>query len=271
MKKFFLLLFLFAILISCSDHKPGSNNEPEIIEIDAKEKNRAKLNISLEDVIPLETSPNSIIGYVGMVKYFKNRFYVLNNNRFKKPTLFAFDSKGNLINKTVIGKGPGEVIEPFAFAINEENSTIILHDQAQNPSYIYDLNLNFIRRIKHVYIFNSDFYHVNKDTFLVAHHVPKVRSNNPAETECYTYTIYTEGFTEAKHLDILVKGNQSISLLTPVSVFNEEILFVAPYNYSIFQLQEGNVTIRYSLDFGDLSFSKNELIFSELLNYYNLK
>jgi len=259
MKKSLLLLFGFAILTSCSDNNPGSKNGPEIIEIDVKNKNRVKLNISLEDVIPLETSPNSIIGYVGMVKYFKNRYYVLNNNRFKKPTLFAFDSKGDLINKTVIGKGPGEVIEPFAFAINEENSIIILHDQAQNPSYIYDLDLNFIRRIKHEHIFNSDFYHVNKDTFLVAHHVPKDRSNNPADSECYTYTIYTEGFTEAKHLDILVKGNQGLSLLKPVSAFNKEILFVAPYNYNIYQLKKGNVTIRYTLDFGDLAFSPNEL------------
>ena len=235
MRKSVLLLFLFAIMLSCNSKYSDTDFKPEVIEIDIDDKNRAQLIVSEVDVIPLETSENCLIGFFGEAKYFNDQIYVLNNNRFIQPTLFVFDDRGNFIRKTIIGKGPGEVIEPFAFAINKEDSTIILHDQAQNPTFVFDLDLNFIRKIKHDYIFNSNFTHIRRDTFLIAHHIPKDRNNNPGEGEYYTYTLYTEEFTKAKHLDILVKGNQRISLHASVSVINNEALFVAPYNYNIYQ------------------------------------
>jgi len=250
-------LFLFLVFSCNNESKP--DQEPEIIRIDIKDNTRKQLNLSDLHTIPLETNKKSLIGDVGRSRFFNNRFYILNKNRFKKPTLFAFDTKGKLINKTKIGKGPGEVIEPFAFAINQENSTIVLHDQAQNPSFVYDLDLNFKSKIKHDYIFNYDFYHIAKDTFLVYHHIPKVRDHNPSEEDCYSYTLYTEGFTKAKHLEILVHGDQRIHLHTPVSIRNKEVYFVAPYNYNIYQLLNGESLVRYTLDFGNLSFSTNEL------------
>ncbi|MFA5817518.1 MAG: 6-bladed beta-propeller, partial [Bacteroidales bacterium] len=109
---------LSVLVASCTNRDPGLGKNPEVIKINIDDKKRPLLNVSIEDVVPLETSQNSLLGYQAKVKYFNNRFYILNNNRFEQPTLFVFDERGHFLKKTIRGKGPGEVIEPFAFTIN---------------------------------------------------------------------------------------------------------------------------------------------------------
>jgi len=248
---------IFFIIVSCNKEKSGST-DPEIIVIDIENKNRPLLSIEIERIIPIETSENCLLSYIGDFKFYKNRFYFLNSNRFKNPGLMLFDDEGDFLRKTGRGKGPGEMIEPFAFTINEQNSQIFIHDQAQNPSFIFDLDLNFVKQVKHDYVFMGDVQHIAQDTFLVYHHVPTT-SARTIDQKYFKYTLYTEDFSQEEHLDVLVNGDQSLHLLHAVSNYNSNVLFIAPYNYNVFQLLDGKVIMRYVLDFGDCGLPQNEL------------
>ena len=256
--QFFLIVcFLFPLLLSCSNN--GSiQTEPETIFIDLDEKNRPQLNIEIEDIIPIEISDNCLISWIGDFQFYNNRFYFLNNNRFKEPGLLVFNRDGSFLRKTGRGKGPGEMIEPFAFTINEEESQIFIHDQAQNPSHIFDLELNFIRQVKHEYIFMGDLHHVKQDTFLVFHHVPTTTAKT-IDQKYYKYTIYTEDFSKEEHLDVLVNRDQSLHLLSSMSVYKDQVLFIVPYSLRVFQLVSGEAIVRYLLDFGKHGLTQDEL------------
>ncbi|MEA1876049.1 MAG: 6-bladed beta-propeller [Bacteroidota bacterium] len=255
--RFLFCSILFVQLISCTNKEPAQV-EPEVIEIDIGKKNRPLLNVSIKDLIPLEFSKNSILEFPDKVVCYNNHFYVLNNNRFKDPSLFLFDERGHFKKKTKIGKGPGEMVEPFAFAINKEDSVILIHDMATGRINNFDSDLNYIGCGDHDRHPISDFYHIRNDTFLGY----KIWRNRDTmeENQYYTYTLYTEGFTIAKHLDIFIYGNKGqVSLLGPVNVTNDEVLFVSPWSYNIYQLVKGQPTIKYIVDFGRYNFTADEL------------
>lgn len=230
----------------------------EVIRIDLVDEKRDRLEINIEKIIPLETSDNCLIGWVSKVKYFDNRFIVLNSHRFKEPSVLIFDDKGKFIAKTKKGKGPGEVIEPFAITVNRQDSLLILHDQASKPTRIYDLDLNYINSIKHEYIFMTDLHHINADTFMVYNHTSDFEYTKGKRV--YYNRLYTKGFSKTKRFDIPLYGKKyATSLKNPVSIFNSEVLFLSPWNYNIFQLIGSEFSVRYTIDFGKFSFSSKEL------------
>lgn len=256
---------LIAILVSCNNKKSGLENRPEIININIDEIQQKLLNVIIEDVIPLETSQNSLLGDNYKVKYFNNRFYILNANRFEQPALFVFDDKGNFIKKTITGKGPGEVLEPKSFTINKRDSVVFLHDMIlYSETKVFDKNLNYIKSLKHDGLMVKDFYHINRDTFLI--YTKERNLNFKQGKQFYTYSLFTDAFSKKENLDIFLYGDKgSQSLLSPVSIINNEVLFVSPYNYNIYQLVDGEEKIRYILDFGKYNFNSKE--FATLSNY----
>lgn len=244
----------FVLLLTCFHEAPGQ----EIIKIDLNEKDRPQLNIDIRNIFLLETSKESLLGMNGKVSFFNHRFYIINPNRFQQPTLFMFDEKGRFLRKTVQGKGPGEVIEPFAFTINEEDSLILLHDQAQRSIITYDLDLNYIRSERHPNVMIMDLYRISRDTMLIYHNM--FNRDYKADRQFFSYTLYSAGYTEEKHLDIFVYGEKSAQLLNnPVSISHGEVLFIAPYDYNVYQLISGDTKIRYRLDFGKYTLTPNEL------------
>ncbi len=104
----------------------------------------------------------------------------------------------------------------------------------------------------------GDVQHIAQDTFLVCHHIPTT-SARTIDQKYFKYTLYTEDFSQEKHLDVLVNRDQSLHLLHAVSNYNNNVLFIAPYNYNIFQLLDGKAIIRYVLDFGECGLPQNEL------------
>ncbi|MCX6223191.1 MAG: 6-bladed beta-propeller [Bacteroidia bacterium] len=245
-----LSCLILLLSVSCSKKVQG----PEVIKIDLDDHNRPLLNIAIRDIIPLETSQNSLMGEISKVICFDHRIFLLNNNRFQQPALYVFDEKGKFVRKTIRGKGPGEVNEPFAFAINREDSLIFLHDQTSSSTRVYDPDLNYTRSVEHDYLFISDFYHIDGDTFLIYHH--QLNPDYKAGKQYLTHTLYSGGFTKEKQLGIL--SYNRITMLNTVSIFNNEVLILDPWNYTIYQLINGENRIRYILDFGKYSFTKKE-------------
>jgi len=253
-----LACFLILVLPSCKNNKPPASNEPEVIKIDVQAKGPKLLSIDVKAIVPLETKSESYWSYVADFQYANDRIYILNNNRFQSPGLIMFDSKGRFLKKTTNGKGPGEVVEPYAVTIDPDNSNILLHDQALGAIHVFDRDLKFIRADKLPRVIIHDFYPLGKDSFLVYHQA--LVGETGGVYKCATYSVYSGGFKNEKHLDIFLYGRHpGYGLLSPFSKTGSDLFFISPLNYNIYRYDNGEARTAYTIDFGNAAVSQKEL------------
>jgi len=148
MKKL-LFVFLFAfIVVSCArkDNSVAGNNDIKTIKIDVdgceKDMDISDMfDTSFFRIIPLETTPESLIGgEVCQVFYRNGRLYVVEK---MAKGLFVFDDNGRFLSKIQsYGQGPEEYIEITAVSITDDR--IIVFDQFSRKVLIYDLDCNYI-------------------------------------------------------------------------------------------------------------------------------
>lgn len=251
------LILLFSVLLLSCLRQTQDDGNPAIISIDVSGKETPSKDAEVTSIIPLETSDYCLLSWIGDLRFNRNQIYILNNNRFKNPGVFLFDHEGRFVSKTKVGKGPGEMIEPYAFTIIDSKAQIFVHDQAQSTAFIFDSGLNFVQKINKDYTFMSQLEHIVQDTFLVAHHIPVSRED--LDEQFYSLTLYADDFKWIKHLDILLNRNQSLHLTHSISRFDDEILFLAPYRYEVYTLDNQEAKVKYLLDFGNTSLPADKL------------
>ena len=113
----FLLLILFLILFGC---KNGSIDSDPAIEININLDDLAGESLpqlTLESIVHLETNDSSIVGNLDYLELYNDHVYILDSD--KSRAAFAFSKDGAFIKKTPYGKGPGEMVNPFAFYIDK--------------------------------------------------------------------------------------------------------------------------------------------------------
>src|SRR5512133_1752017 len=103
----FLLIIACLIFCACSNHEVVKT-----IKIDIK-NNKSLPDLVIKSIIPLETDSNCLIGSISSLSFYKDYIYVF-DRRFAK-SLFQFSLNGCFKNKTLIGKGPEELITPRDF------------------------------------------------------------------------------------------------------------------------------------------------------------
>jgi hypothetical protein len=246
---------VFCIFSSCINDNQKGTPIP-IIKVDLGNK-QAENSITIKSVIPLQTSDSCLIGYTTKVIVWNNRIIVLDDYRSK--AMFIFNEKGKLVLKTAIGKGPGEISTANAININKKDSTILLYDQTQKVFHQFDFNGHYIaRKSLPSDIFLYDFFQLSNDSFLV--YYPLDFTNSKGEIKRSTYRIYSNDFLIVKPLDIFIAQNKLIPcLVNPVARFSDEILFVSPWNYNIYELEGDTFRVKYSLDFGDAALTPSQM------------
>lgn len=258
------IAIVIVLLASNACRESELNKSDEEIEINIDEKSRPLLNVSIEALIPIETSPDCLIGSVGKFKFFNHRFYIVDH--LKGKSFFIFGEDGHLIKKIRRGKGPGEVLEPWTFGINKEDSTILLYDQITDLIINLDTDGRFITSQAHRGLYLMDFHPINRDTFLI-YHVSE-RSTLNGRVQSLPYALYTSNFTKIRDLDIFLFGDKiAHGLASPVWYDGSEVLLTSPWDYNIYQLIGNRTKVRYHLNFGKYNFTPKEI---EFLSSYEL-
>ena len=137
---------LFVISCGRKDNTIAENKDIKTIKIDVdgceKDMDISDMfDTSFFRIIPLETTPESLIGgEVCQVFYRNGRLYVVEK---MAKGLFVFDDNGRFLSKIQsYGQGPEEYIEITAVSITDDR--IIVFDQFSRKVLIYDLDCNYI-------------------------------------------------------------------------------------------------------------------------------
>lgn len=148
-RQYLILLFLFLLVIFLSGCKKTVDNT-DIEAIDLQELKPVNLTISQfttgMDVIPLETSPDCLIGNINNIK-FDDEFVYIKDVIFKG--IYVFDRKGKFVDKLYKeGQGPGEYLSIDDFTVDKEKNTIEVFDGHRKKLLIYGLpSFNYIGEI----------------------------------------------------------------------------------------------------------------------------
>lgn len=250
------LLLLIVFFAACSNQDRSFENQPTIIEVDFNTKDKRPMQISIEKLIPLETSADCVLARIDNLQVFNEKIYLI--DMIKTRTLFVFDIEGKFIQKTQEGKGPGEILRPGGFTINRHDSTLTLYDWGWGKFLLFDSKLNFIQDYgpKNNHLLGLQY--INPNTYMAFNNYSF--SNSDIENKSFGYSILSESYTKEKDLGVMVNSDRTICGIShPVSVRNTNILFIAPYNYTIYEFVNDTVNERYFLDFGEYAFTHEEM------------
>jgi hypothetical protein len=167
---FFLLLGLFC---SCEKNKNIETENIHQIPVNPQES----LDLSFSDffdttlIVPLEVTPNSLIGEVSKVITTRDLVYVLDRNIAE--TLFVFDYQGRFLHSfSGIGSGPGEYLRVTNFFISKDEKTIFITDLSLGKILALDQKGNFLFEKKFVSGENFDDLIPYQKGFLIAKPTP---------------------------------------------------------------------------------------------------
>lgn len=156
-------IFLF---LSCTGWKDKRNMESDIITANLERRDHISTKELFSDiqVIPLETTPESLIRSITQIKFFEDRYYILD---YRRSQIFVFDREGRFqfaLNEK--GDGPGQYLNLSDFTIDTARRNLVVLCAVSNALFFYDLGGKFIEKKRlpdSTGAYNS-FQFQNKDT-----------------------------------------------------------------------------------------------------------
>jgi hypothetical protein len=213
---FYICAGVFCLALSCS--KVAEEKNHQVLHVSLKETKTSLFDLfDKVELIPLETNNESLIKVIDKVRFYDNKYYVLDQ---QLAALFIFGENGKYIDKIHrIGNGPGEYNLIYDFYLNQESNTIDM----MSPTliiYTYDIeNLEFI----------------TENNFLDSY--DKLR--NIQEMEYWSkdsYIFYSYVRSIGKSLNIISKSKGDITM----SLFNEKYPVVEGFCQKVFNRDNKN-------------------------------
>ena len=144
MKKTVVEVLLFALFIACN---PSKELDYPVLSVDITQTNPPSLFDIFKkiEIIPLETTDNSLIGGAGSTVYYNGHFYIHDS---LSKSFYCFNEHGKFIKIIANeGQGPQEYIYVNDFIINESNNTAELLSPF-GYLYTYELSGKFLNKIR---------------------------------------------------------------------------------------------------------------------------
>ena len=257
--RFFILLVLVSIFCSsCVNKYTRRNEEQEVLRVVKSEKPMLHDTLFFKSakLIPLETTTDCLIRKIDKIYVVDDKMIIFDD---RLDAVYLFDTTGNFITRIgARGQGPKEYIQITDIYVDAEKKEILLLCDIPYKIMFFNLDGKFIRE------FNTKKYYEGfsqiGDTILC------VPSEYEEKRNIDIYTVSGE-FQETMWVDSDIQtyrmDNQSttysFSSGSTMSGFRDEVLFTYSYVPYIYAYRNGNITIKYQLDFGDLWIPTNLL------------
>ncbi len=236
---YFSMISIFFFL-SCTGWKDKKNMESDIITVNLDERDEISTKDLFSEIqlIPLETTPESLIRNITQIKFFEDRYYI---HDYSRSQIFVFDRERHFhfaLNEK--GHGPGEYLNLTDFAIDTTRRNLVVLCAVSNALFFYDLGGKFIEKKKLPEIagaYNSLQFQ-NKDTiaFFTYDYDHRLKFYSLSRNE-----ILDEYFPEDIK-DVFCRG-----------VFPFPHAFRRSLTNTIYSLSGATFTELYRWDFGDLN------------------
>ncbi|MBW6479795.1 MAG: 6-bladed beta-propeller [Bacteroidales bacterium] len=266
MYKFLIVILFFASICSCD-----TKDSYEIIKVNFNSIENNNISITVDKLIPLETSDSSFVGTITKLRYLNGKFFVF--DIIHKRTVTCFNSKGDFMFSIPFGKGPGELIMADDFDVFDRTLYIKSHHEIHQYNLedgMYKKSLQYTE-------------HFNKFSFLDSKHLITF-GYSPSINDLKKYSHDIKMLENNISLYKIIDLNEKMESMTflngkfhfstflpadPVSKYGDNILCLYPPYNKIYNYNGQNMELKYMVDFGSFSFRNDELN-SDIYNCINL-
>lgn len=211
-----ILCALYAVaLISCT--QSNTENTVETITFDIGKSGDAFPKVK-STTLELETTKNSLLSDISQIKFHKNYIYILDMYQ-DNSAIFVFDTIGNFVRCFAkYGHGPGEVLSPSSFAI--ENDQFIIFDDTKLQLLFYDLAENKYLYSKDAPRGKSECIFTTEGTIIwhndggIDYYYTLTDSSNFKQVQNYIPRDFHSGYSIGASYSMYKYGN-SVRLFTP--------------------------------------------------------
>lgn len=252
MVKLFFLFNLCLLFVACNQHQTF-NREHATSEIDLQKELDSPPSFydyfSKIEIIPLETSEESLIKKMTESTYYRGNFYILDKPQKK---LFVFNKEGRFLHTIdKRGNGPGEYSDIADFQFNRFSGDLELLNPMGGVLRYDSLGQVFKEKIPLPLTVAAihNFIALSKDTYLF---FCEARDGE----KMVVYDIRQKKIvSEMYNLPEFLFSNTSYHhSYSPFYVYDGKVHFVQAYNGDVFTLENNSLVPKYLWDFGKQNF-----------------
>lgn len=241
----YLLIIVILLHGSCKN-EPLIDTDHEI-NIDLNHLASESLpGLKIKSIVHLETNDSSVVGSVDHIELHHGHVYIL--DMFKTRAAFVFSAAGDFIGKTKYGKGPGEMINPFALYLDKGTNLIHIWDQGLFSIIQFSPRLAYMG---HEVFSNplTNFVKLENGRTLVHSHFH----------QDFAFKIYDADHKTVAHTfvpDMKYPGGMGLGRSIAV---NKRILAITPFQYHIYELKDNEMYSAYYVNFGSYMLTMNDI------------
>lgn len=233
-----LLLLLF---ISCSTN----NKEIDSMIVNfSGESSSAISDLLSVSYLKLETRDNCLLGGISQCSEI-GEYYILLDNITAKA-LYVFKLDGSFVQQIgTKGNGPGEYINPFAYAINEKGKTLSVIDIEQQKMLVYSLDDFHFLYEKGLPFYSDSMEQLSDGKY--------VWYNKVSSRALDSYVFITDQNFEIEKSFLPIDFRSGYSLGTNKKMYKQgdEVSLYTPFNAVLYRVQNDSIYSAYEFKFGD--------------------
>ena len=263
MKKIVAIIFCMLLITSCN--RQTANRDNATCRIDLKKVDTPSFYdyFSRIEIIPLETSDESLIRDIGERLYHNGKYYIFDRPQKK---ILVFDRKGKfLYNIDKRGNGPGEYSDLSSFGFNSFTGDLELLSPMGGILRYDSLGQNFKEKIPLPLTVPAaqQFIALNKKTYLLF--CAFREGNKMVVYDIEQHKIISELYDLPKFIFSDTFYHHTYS---PFYICEGKVHFVQSYNGDVFTFENNSLVSEYCWDFGEQNFNISGLKKQPSDDYY---
>jgi hypothetical protein len=119
------------------------NSTDHLLPITLPESKNASCDfVTIKKFIPLETTPDFLIGNICRIENYKNKYYILDKG---STSVYIYSKKGKFLKQMHnIGRGKSQFVNIYSIYIDQKSKQLVLYCNQIHKYLFYDLDGNFI-------------------------------------------------------------------------------------------------------------------------------
>src|SRR5690606_32851591 len=188
--------------------------------------------------IPLQTTPESLIGSINRLYFFDGRIYVLDK---KQNAVLIFDQSGAFLSKVQrLGRGPGEYQSVMDFTIDRKQKHLLLYADRPYKLLTFEMDGTFLEETRLVGLF-----------FNIAMANDRVQVFRKTDKELVSELDHGAVYRTLIPFDAVDLYFRDFFIPYPSLTTDKKVNILPPYSDTVYTYTGDSLAVSYVLDFGE--------------------